>query len=113
NGRRETGSPARSRQGIRPRNILPRSGFSWRHSGPAFECVRESAGVLVAEQPCDLGNRHIVFPQVAFSEVASQLAQDAAKGKPLYPEPALKRTGTHSKLAGNLDYSRFPVRQER
>src|SRR5215475_12408009 len=81
NGRRKTGTCASSQQAIRPRNILLRSGFSWRLSGPAFECVRETADVLVAEQPCDLGNRQIFFPQVAFSEVASQLAQDATKRK--------------------------------
>src|SRR4029077_5746697 len=79
NGRRNNRHCERSRQAIRPRNFLLRSGFFWRLSGPAFECVRESADLLVAEQPSDLGNRQI-FPQIALSEVKSQLAQDVAEG---------------------------------
>src|SRR5262245_45747760 len=61
--------------GVAACSASARGRSAWRLAGPALECVRKRADALIAEQPRDLRNRHVVLAQITAREITAQLVQ--------------------------------------
>jgi hypothetical protein len=94
------------------RNILSRTGFSWRLAGPAFVGVIEGGGFPVAEQPCDFRNRQALL-QISLGKIRSHPIEHDREGEPLGREPASECARAHTEPTGDFDHTRLSMRQQR
>ena len=70
----------------------------------------ERAGFSVAQKPRDLRKRQVLFAQIAFGEIKSQIVQDLTKRQAFVGEASRQRSPAHPEFRGNLADPRLAVR---
>ena len=80
-------------------------------AGPALERVIESAGLLIAQQPCHFGNLQVMFLQIASCQIKSQAVENLAKRLSFRCEPTRQRSLAYAEPPRNLRHFRPAMRQ--
>src|SRR5262245_33101442 len=84
-----------------------------RLSGPAFECMRECAHLMKAEQPRNLGYMQLTVIEVTNCQITPQLLKYFSEVQPFVRKPSCKRPLAHSHTASNVFHEHSSMRKQR